>query len=117
MSKTNGHVAKFVLKPGKRDEALKILRPMFDQVEKEPGALLYLMHVDPSDENVIWFYERYVDDAAFEFHSSTPAHDLALKSLLKVLEPSWKVYWLDLEFGKGLGAADTRLGAGSAEGD
>lgn len=117
MSKTNGHVAKFVLEPGKRDEALKILRPMFDQVEKEPGALLYLMHVDPSDENVIWFYERYVDDAAFEFHSSTPAHDLALESLLKVLEPSWKVYWLDLEFGKGLGAADTRLGASSAEGD
>ena len=37
MSKTNGHVAKFVLEPGKRDEALKILRPMFDQVEKEPG--------------------------------------------------------------------------------
>ncbi len=115
MSKTNGHVAKFVLQPGKRAAALEILRPMFEQVEKEPGAILYLMHVDPSNPDVIWFYERYVDDAAFEFHSSTPAHDRALESLLEVLEPTWKVYWLDLVFGKGLGHADTRLGTGAAE--
>ena len=114
MSKTNGHVAKFVLQPGKRAEALRILRPMFDQVANEPGALLYLMHIDPSDPNIIWFYERYADDAAFEFHSSTPAHDLALEGLLKILEPGWKVYWLDLVFGKGLAGADTRLGGSTA---
>ncbi len=109
MSKTNGHIAKFVCLPGQRDQAVEIIRPMFQQVENEPGAILYLMHLCRRDPNVIWFYERYVDDAAFDLHSSSPAHDRALESLLKVLDPSWKVYWVDLVYGKGLGSADTNL--------
>jgi quinol monooxygenase YgiN len=113
MSRTNGHIAKFVCLPGQRDGALEVLRPMFAQVQAEPGAILYLMHLCRKDPDVIWFYERYVDDAAFEFHSSSPAHDVALSSLLKLLDPSWKLYWVDLVFGKGLGTADTKLGANS----
>ncbi len=108
MSKTNGHIAKFVCLPGRRAEAVEIIRPMFQQVQTEPGAILYLMHLCRRDPNVIWFYERYADDAAFDVHSSSAAHDRVLESLLKVLDPSWKVYWVDLVFGKGLGSADTK---------
>jgi quinol monooxygenase YgiN len=110
MSRTNGHIAKFVVLPGQRDKAIEVLRPMFQQVEKEPGAILYLMHLCRRDPNVIWFYERYVDDAAFEVHTSSPAHDTALAALLTLMDPSWKLYWVDLVFGKGLGDADTKLG-------
>ncbi len=102
MAKTNGHIAKFVVLPGCREQALEILRPMFAQVEEEPGTLLYAMHASRSEANVILFYERYADDAAFDLHSKSEAHDLALERIIPLLDPSWRIYWVDLVWGKGL---------------
>lgn len=102
MARTNGHIAKFKIAPGRRAEAIEMLKPMFSQVAKEPGALLYVMHLPESDPDTIWFYERYADDSAFEIHSSSAAHDKALEDLLTVIDAPWELHWLNLEFGKGL---------------
>jgi quinol monooxygenase YgiN len=94
---THGHVAKFYAKPGQRDALVDVLRPMFEQVKAEPGTLLYMMHVSPSEPNAVWFYERYVDAAAFEHHRTTPAHDRALEAIRPFLDPTRTIEVHELE--------------------
>lgn len=93
---THGHVAKFVALPGKRDALIQALRPMFEAVKSEPGTLLYMMHVCPTDANAVWFYERYVDEAAFEVHRTTQAHDDALAAIRPMLDPSTEIHYLEM---------------------
>ncbi|MGV3569759.1 MAG: putative quinol monooxygenase [Ramlibacter sp.] len=93
---THGHVAKFVAKPGKRDALIAALRPMFEEVKSEPGTLLYMMHTCATDPDAVWFYERYVDAAAFEVHRTSRAHDDALAAIGPLLEPSTEVHLLEM---------------------
>jgi quinol monooxygenase YgiN len=67
MSKTSVWV-KLEVQPGKRDEAVAIIQEALDAVQSEPGTLLYLLHTDPSDENVLYFYEMYTDGDALAAH-------------------------------------------------
>ncbi|TXL78137.1 antibiotic biosynthesis monooxygenase [Vineibacter terrae] len=99
---THGHVVRFVARPGKRDELVAILKPMFNEVEKEPGTLLYLMHLSDNEPDVVWFYERYQDKAAFEIHRTSATHDAVLASLKPVLAAPPEIHWLSLVAGKGL---------------
>lgn len=93
---THGHVVKFVALPGKRDELIKALRPMFEAVKSEPDTLLYMMHTCPTDVNAVWFYERYKDPAAFEVHRTTKAHDDALAAIQPLLDPATEIHYLDM---------------------
>ena len=102
MHETNGHIAKFIIAPGRRDEAIEILRLMFGQVTDELGTLLYVMHIPRLNPDTIYFYERYRDDGAYDVHSSGAIHDKVLEGLLGVIGAPWEVHWLKLEFGKGL---------------
>lgn len=93
---THGHVAKFVAADGRRDELIEILRPMFEEVKKEPGTLLYMMHVCPDDPGVVWFYERYADEAAFERHRTSATHDAVVARMMPLLDPRTEIRYLDL---------------------
>ena len=93
---TNGHLAKFTAHAGQRDALVEALRPMFEAVKAEPGTLLYMMHVCPSDPDTVWFYERYLDDAAFEVHRTTAAHDAALLAIRPLLAVPPEVHQLEL---------------------
>ena len=69
-----GGLARFVVKPGKRDEFLEIVR-LSAQIakEREPGTLrLDVWEVD-SEPNVVYGYECYTDKAAFEEHIKNDA--------------------------------------------
>ncbi len=67
MSKVSVWV-KLDLQPGKRDEAVAIIEEALQAVQSEDGTLLYLLHTDVKDENVLYFYEMYTDDAALGAH-------------------------------------------------
>lgn len=99
---THGHVVRFRAKSGKRDEVIKVLRPMFEEVKKEPGTLLYLMHVSQNEPDAIWFYERYVDEAAFEVHRTSATHDAVLAALKPLIAWPPEIHFLDLLDSKGL---------------
>jgi len=99
---THGHVARFAIQLGRREEAIEVLRPMFAQIENEPGTLLYLMHVSSEEDDVIWFYERYQDEAAFAVHASSTAHHDVLEKLKPLLSGKPEVTYLDLVAEKGL---------------
>jgi quinol monooxygenase YgiN len=99
---THGHIARFAIQPGRREEAIEVLRPMFAQTAAEPGTLLYLMHVSAEEDDVIWFYERYRDEAAFAAHTSSETHHDVLEKLTPLLADRPEVTYLNLVAEKGL---------------
>ena len=40
-------------------------------MEKEPGTLLYVLHTDSRDENVLYYYEMYTDAEALSAHAGS----------------------------------------------
>lgn len=64
-------VAKLTVQDGKRGEVVDGLAPMMDHVESEDGTLVYLLMEDAADENVIWLYEQYADQDAFQGHGAS----------------------------------------------
>lgn len=66
-------IAKITALPGMRDEMVTVLSDVATAAQDEPGTELYAMNLDKSDENVIWFYEVYADEAALAAHSGSEA--------------------------------------------
>jgi quinol monooxygenase YgiN len=77
-------LAKLTTVDGKRDEAIAAFAPMFDHVrENEAGTLVYALHKDQGDPNVLWFYELYDGQESLTAHSSSETmKSLKLKGLL-----------------------------------
>jgi quinol monooxygenase YgiN len=67
-----GVFAKLTAQPGKRDEVIEVLGTHFPNVEEEAGTVIYAMHADNQDADVIWFYELYTDDDALKAHGGSP---------------------------------------------
>lgn len=63
--------AAFPLDPDKRDEALEMISELAEKSRAEPGMIDYRPALDVDDPNVVRFFERYEDAAAFEAHSQT----------------------------------------------
>lgn len=55
---------------------------MIPQVQNEPGALVYALHRAADNPGRFFFYEKYADQAAVDFHMATPY----LKELLQKVE-------------------------------
>jgi quinol monooxygenase YgiN len=66
-------IARIPSKPGKRDDIVAAFAPMMEQVNTEAGTELYILHTDPNDENLVWVYELYTDDAAQAEHAGSEA--------------------------------------------
>lgn len=64
---------KLSAQPGKRDELLAAFAPMLEAVASESGTLVYSIHTDKADDDAIWVFELYEDDAALAAHSSSAA--------------------------------------------
>ncbi len=55
-----------------RDEMHRILRELTRLSRQEEGCVAYIPHFVESDPETIVIYEQYRDEAAAEFHRSTP---------------------------------------------
>jgi autoinducer 2-degrading protein len=62
---------KWTIKEGELDAVLAALRPLAEASRREPGCLLYQAHRDPEDENVLFLYEQYADEAAYQAHAES----------------------------------------------
>jgi quinol monooxygenase YgiN len=67
------YIVKITTADGKRPDALAVFGKLVAATEDEPGTLQYVLHEDTTDPNVIWFYERYADQAGFEAHIGSAA--------------------------------------------
>jgi quinol monooxygenase YgiN len=65
-------IAKLPVKPDKVDEAVEAIKALMTDVAKEEGTLLYTLCKAKETPNVLVFMERYKDNDALKFHSSTP---------------------------------------------
>ncbi|WP_433307587.1 putative quinol monooxygenase [Actinoplanes sp. CA-030573] len=69
-----GGLVRFVVKPGKRDAFLEIVRWSARCArESEPGTLRIDAWEVPGEPDVVYGYEAYTDAAAFEEHAKNPA--------------------------------------------
>ncbi len=80
-------VAKIRVKAGREAEAEAAFRKQIDHVTREePGTLVYSMHRARKDPATFLFYERYVDDAAFDRHGKSSAMQALFKALTPILD-------------------------------
>ncbi len=86
--------AVFKAKPEKESELEKVLRAILPQVQAEKGAVQYALHRATNDNRQFFFYEKYADQNALDYHMATPY----LKELLEGVdglvaeEPEINVY-------------------------
>jgi quinol monooxygenase YgiN len=62
---------RWTIKDGELDAVLAALRPLVEATRQEPGCLLYQAHRDPENPNVIFLYEQYADEAAYQAHADS----------------------------------------------
>jgi quinol monooxygenase YgiN len=58
---------------GKGDELAAAFAGLFEQVEREPGTEVYVLHRSQDDPNVFFFYELFTDADALEAHRDSDA--------------------------------------------
>ncbi|MCU1366920.1 MAG: hypothetical protein JWL72_4883 [Ilumatobacteraceae bacterium] len=66
-------IAKIPAHPGKRDELVAGLQAALDNAAGEADTLMYILHEDATDPDVVWFYELYTDQDAFVAHGTSDA--------------------------------------------
>jgi quinol monooxygenase YgiN len=58
---------------GKGNELIAAFQPLLDQVEKEPGTLLYAMNRSKDDPDAFWVSELYANNDGFAAHTGSDA--------------------------------------------
>ena len=89
-----GLIIKLVLKPGKRDEMIELLK---SSAAALPGCQSYVVAIDPSDSDVLWVTEVWDSEESQQASLSLPAVKAVVpkaKALLSdferiVTEPLW----------------------------
>lgn len=91
-----GLLLKTRLKPGTCDAFMDAMGVnAAASVRDEAGCLTFDVLRDRSDADLVWLYEVYVDEAAFEAHMRTP-HFLASRPLVEPLIESQEAIEADL---------------------
>ena len=62
--------ARFKIKPGKEDEAEKILISLIEPTRSEKGCVFYYLHRVKDDKGHFLFYECFANQEAFEEHAA-----------------------------------------------
>ena len=101
MSKV-GAIAKLTAQPGKRDELTTAFKVILDAVQEESGTLVYILHRDNSEEDVLWFYELYTDKDALGAHMASDTFKSLGASLGPLLAGRPEMHLLTPVGGKGL---------------
>ena len=90
-------VAMLKAKAGNESKVENVLQAMIPNVQKEEGALKYILHRSKTDPTQFMFYEEYSDQAALDFHNSTSYFRQLGKDLTGLLDGEPKVaFWENL---------------------
>ena len=78
-------ILKTQLQPGSYDQFMEAMAVnAASSVRDEPGCLVFDVVRDGTDPDLVYLYEVYTDEAAFEYHTTTQ-HFLDSRPLLKPL--------------------------------
>jgi len=95
-------LAKIPAQPGKRDDLVNALEALIDNANTEEGTLLYILHTDDKEPDVVWFYELYTGQDALTAHGSSDRFKEIGKSLRDVAGGRPELTMLTPVSGKGL---------------
>lgn len=87
---------------GQRDALAGALQTALNTAAGEPGTIYYVLHEDPADEQVLWMYEMYADQAALESHASSDAYKALGPAIRPFLAGRPELTFLKPIGGKGL---------------
>jgi quinol monooxygenase YgiN len=76
-------IAKIAAKEGQRDQLARALEQGLATAAGEEGTIMYILHADANDPNLLWFYELYRDDDARTTHATSDG----MKALGPVVGP------------------------------
>jgi quinol monooxygenase YgiN len=95
-------IAKITTQPGKRADVVAGMASMMDHVETEAGTLKYILTEDQSQDDVLWMYEEYTDQAALDSHGSSDAMKALGGSIGPFLAGRPELFFTNTIRGKGL---------------
>lgn len=95
-------IAKISAQPGRRDELIAALQALVDHVDSEAGTLVYVMHKDLGDEDVVWFYEHYASQDALDAHVGSEVMKAVGTGLRGIAAGRPELTMLEVVGGKGL---------------
>lgn len=64
--------ASFKAKAGQEQALEEVLKSIIPDVQNEEGTVMYTIHKSAADPGLFMFYEKYKDQDALTFHSTTP---------------------------------------------
>jgi quinol monooxygenase YgiN len=80
-------VARYVVKEGREDSVVRLMRSNAEASRQEPDCLEFSVYQDIDDPRRILLYERYTDEEAFQAHRRTPHfRDLVEAQVAPLLE-------------------------------
>lgn len=79
---------------GKEIELENLLKSLFPKVKEEQGVVEYVLHRAKGDSSKFFFYEKYKDKQAFDYHMSTTYLQQVFEKFEDLLngEPEVEVY-------------------------
>jgi quinol monooxygenase YgiN len=90
-----GLLVRIPVLPGMRPAALDVLNRYVDDLHEEPGTEAFMVCIDPDDQNVIWLYEWFRDEAALEAHREAPLFGRLMSELPQLLGENPGIMRLD----------------------
>jgi quinol monooxygenase YgiN len=80
-----GLFVRLVCRPGARTAALDITNRYMDDLASEPGTEAFVVAVDPTEADILWFYEWFTDEPALDAHRASPAFHAMMAAMPGVL--------------------------------
>ena len=71
---------------GMRPALLDLLNTYADGLAEEPGTELFIVSMDPDDENIVWLYEIFADEDAENAHRSSSGFATLMKAMPPLLD-------------------------------
>ena len=68
-----GLMARLPARPGGRPALLDAVNRFADELRSSPGTEAFVVSLDPTDTDVVWLYEWFINEAALDAHRTTDA--------------------------------------------
>ena len=85
-------VAKFVVKQGEEEKFLNLVNELGVASRAEAGCIEYILHKDAQNPLTYCILEKWKDQAAVDFHNSTPHFTSAVPQIVAISEVAIDVY-------------------------
>ncbi|MEM7272938.1 MAG: putative quinol monooxygenase [Actinomycetota bacterium] len=95
-------IAKLTAAEGKGAELRALLGALIEAADEEPGLEVYSAHGDPENEDVVYFFELYQDQAAIDVHGKGERMREAMGALGGLLGARPEITMLEPLVAKGL---------------